>query len=90
MSDKDGGSAFPHYEPAGIRDLGIGGVPLPELRYQGMSLRDYFAAEAMPSAIAHELSLRQAQIAPGVFRYDEIAKAAYIMADAMIAERAKA
>lgn len=54
---------------------------------QGMSLRDYFAAKAMPAAIAAlnghsslNVSLEQAEV---------VAAFSYRMADAMLAERAE-
>ena len=53
--------------------------PLPQQSpWGGMSLRDYFAAKAM-----------QAFIQRGQFEYEEFAKAAYYMADAMMKEREK-
>lgn len=73
---RDGGPAFP-----------VTNHPSELVESTGMSLRDYFAAKAMPSAIAHELAIRGAQIAPGEFRYDSVAKAAYAMADAMLKAR---
>lgn len=45
----------------------------------GMSMRDYFAAKAM----LYMLTLDNLE------RRDEVAKASYLMADAMIAEREK-
>lgn len=55
----------------------------------GMSLRDYFAAKALPTAIKCEIDLRQSRIAPDDFRYDYVAESAYVMADAMLRARAK-
>jgi hypothetical protein len=46
----------------------------------GMTLRDYFAAKAMHAALARMSA---------AWTYEEIAKAAYDMADAMLAERSK-
>lgn len=63
----DGGSAFP-----------LDGTHLRETE-MGMSLRDYFAAQAMQSI----------EIAGGGGADEWIAKAAYERADAMLAERAK-
>ena len=62
----DGGPAFPceFSEPKHLH---------------GMSLRDYFAAKALPGLIAE----------PGDAHIDELARDAYRFADAMLAERAK-
>jgi hypothetical protein len=67
----DGGPAFPQYGPSPMaydRTLSQG----------GMSLRDWFAAHALP--IAANTSNRSAP---------DIAKRAYYIADAMLAEREK-
>lgn len=72
---KDGGSAFPIDRPVYAR--------------HGMSLRDYFAAKAMPMAIQHLLATRESQINPGPFLYESVAAEAYRVADAMLAEREK-
>jgi hypothetical protein len=58
-----------------------------ELVVLPVSLRDYFAAQALPQAIAHELAIQGTQINPGRFRYAEVAESAYLMADAMIKAR---
>lgn len=53
--------------------------PDPHLTHiKGMTLRDYFAAQAL-----------QARIARGDTRWDEVAQTAYAYADAMMKERAK-
>lgn len=68
MAKNTGGSAFP-----GIVERPAGGVP-------GMSLRDYFAAEAMQALIAHY----------GDEGHDaKCASLAYGFADAMLEEREK-
>jgi hypothetical protein len=72
---KDGGPAFPttRYEQVdtgGVRN----DVPVP-VEYPGMSLRDYFAAAALPS------------VTRGGRRYEDIAGDAYMIADAMLAAR---
>ena len=57
---------------------------------EGMTLRDYFAAKAMPEAIRHQLDARAATIKPNAaFEFELVAISAYKMADAMLAERAK-
>jgi len=69
---KDGGPAFP---------LGsvehIDGVHYAEA---GMTLRDYFAAKALPI-------IRSQNVASGERRFSETAREAYSMADAMLAAR---
>ncbi len=69
----DGGHAFPNITP----DMPVDGGP-------GMSLRDYFAAKAMQGAMA---MCAGSHINSGT--NEELAKAAYAIADAMLAERAK-
>lgn len=62
-TNKDGGSAFPVAGPNGSRG--------------GMSLRDYFAAQALPAVMSAEPDSS----------YKTYASLAYVMADAMIAAR---
>lgn len=74
MTDRpDGGPAFPSQR------LGQDGLPESEA-VDGMSLRDYFAGQALSGLIAHPESGDNA---------DSQACASYIIADAMIAEREK-
>ena len=79
-------------EPAFHRDQTADG-------YNGMTLRDYFAAKALPLAIAHWRLLDAAEDGGGVFAwsFDEItsdchaaAELSYTMADAMMAARERA
>lgn len=79
MSDtaKDGGPAFPFEYDVGE---GLGRAP-----HTGMSLRDYFAAQAMVG-----LSVSWADTAVGRVNFTTAAESAYKAADAMLAERAKA
>ena len=82
MSDiKNGGPAFPSGEAYSANGVISRKGPL----YEGMTMRDYFAAHAMQGFI------RGARGMYGdVIDTDEnIAKSAYKMADAMIAEREK-
>jgi hypothetical protein len=69
---KDGGPAFPT-EPNSQPGM---------YAHHGMTLRDYFAAQALPSIIA---DARAAGSADG----RAVALTAYWVADAMLAERAK-
>jgi hypothetical protein len=52
-----------------------------------MSLRDYFAAAALPSL--QMWCLKVAELGGSVFNKAEIASMAYEQADAMLAERSK-
>ena len=74
MSKYDGGSAFP------ISDTHH---PNGQVQYgcSGMTLRDYFASKAMQGFAADE--------SMGTAIATDIAKLAYQLADAMIAERTK-
>lgn len=80
MSKQDGGG--PAFACAGSEDRTQGDMPdgnkyLPGNK--GMSLRDYFAAAALP-ALSHGKS--------GLENHD-VAQAAYALADAMLAERSR-
>lgn len=55
----------------------------------GATLRDYMAAKAMQSKLLCELSPTTAARYPGTSLAQYVAKEAYIMADAMLAEREK-
>jgi hypothetical protein len=84
MSDRDGGPAFPM--AAGITELPEGMAFT--LQRDGMSLRDYFAGQALAGALANERfhlfgsdgDTLESKIA---------AENAYAFANAMLAERAK-
>ena len=80
------------------RNVGMAGVSMNEYKdttrafpetadhYEGMTLRDYFAAKAMQGAIAHGL-FNSDKAKPTYAKY--IAKIAYIYADEMMKERNK-
>ncbi len=52
--------------------------------HEGLALRDYFAAHALPAVLAyHDRGLAQQDALP----CDAIAREAYAIADAMLAER---
>lgn len=77
MSEKnDGGPAFPlPLDPTGRAHWKEGG---------GITTRDYFAAKAMQGALADP------QVDPsGKDGRERLARQCYLMADAMLAERAK-
>jgi hypothetical protein len=61
-----------------------------EVAQEGMSLRDYFAAAALPGSFALilaevEAGTRATNLTPG----EQLVKMAYEAADAMLAERSK-
>lgn len=58
-------------------DKQTGGSAFPDFKQEGMTLRDYFAAKAMPALIEQ-----------GIVS-EHIAKEAYRFADLMLVERAK-
>ena len=82
----DGGPAFPHDV-----DWLEGGELLAHQKWTGMTLRDYFAGEALPSSI-YELSLlvrnKGKKLDEGVIE-EAIARMSYSIADAMLLEREK-
>lgn len=76
---KGGGPAFGEFHKAGDCEVKNG----------GMTLRDYFAAKAMAACLANPEAQRElAGKTPGQGMMI-IAKASYMQADAMLAERAK-
>jgi len=75
----DGGPAFPQTTDSWYR--ADGNAPAPS----GMSIRDYFAAEAMRSMCS--VSLTDKMLDSCASRAKVAAKAAYIYADEMLAER---
>ena len=84
MSD-DGGPAFPceldgelppNAEPEKL-------YAIPRVRERGMSLRDYFAAAAMQALLYESIKIE------GDATTYRVARDAYRVADAMLAERAK-
>jgi hypothetical protein len=58
---------------------------------EGMSLRDYFAAKALPAILQSDLMVAatRAAKARGLSPEQAVAMAAYEMADAMLQERAR-
>ena len=80
MSKDTGGSAFPglstdYKSYTNAYEFGMS--------YEGMTLRDYFAAKAMQSGIAIIGKVPPRNV------FEEVAKTSYQFADAMIAERNK-
>lgn len=66
-----------------------GGSAFPSENWFGMSLRDYFAAKAMPVCLKITEDMVRAKLVPQHEAKEVIAEAAYAMADAMIAARRK-
>jgi hypothetical protein len=82
----DGGPAFPRpaseYEPNDIRSDGkIAAVP-----YNGMSLRDWFAGQAMLGLI-HQIAAANAIEDCDAITFSDVARDAYFHADAMLKAR---
>jgi len=78
----DGGPAFP------LAIEGIRGVGGDYLRCDGMSMRDYFAAKALPACYKQIARECETNGWPEDWRRG-IADDSYKMADAMLAERSK-
>lgn len=72
---ESGGGAFPFFDERAMNTAEF-----------GMSLRDYFAAKAMQSLVTAHASAGRANNAHDLAQLTE---SAYIVADAMLAERAK-
>ena len=71
MSNQDGGPAFPHINECVEPDT------YKPITSGGMTLRDYFAAKAMAGMVT----------GTDEWLEDAVAKCAYKLADAMVAER---
>ena len=92
IKTNDGGGAFPHIKGTdGYGDClrvtrGDGSHDFLEIE-KGMTLRDYFAAAALQGILASfdVTSRRRAEVEPEIMH--RIAPAAYLLADAMLAER---
>ena len=81
MTSKDGGPAFP------VSSYVNGDGETFESKPQGMTLRDYFAAKALQGLLASHAN--QDATDPYTFGSDCMARRAYQIADAMLAEREK-
>lgn len=92
---KDGGAAFPFGVQVKHLDTYGGGEPyIAETNEEGMSLRDYFAAKALQAIIStHQPSapekLSDSNRAETLDQYECFSVTAYLIADAMLKERAK-
>lgn len=76
-----------------MKNTGGPAFPIPGLQeheeFNGMTLRDYFAAKALPAAMSIPWRDVGYQPADGLSDMQQHARLAYQMADAMLAERAK-
>lgn len=79
MSEKDGGPAFPR--PISETDKGTDYEAILSMDQSGMSIRDWFAGQALAGVLARD------DLAVGEIR--GIVIGAYMVADAMLAEREK-
>lgn len=82
MSKDNGGSAFPEMETDMSHDRDVGKDYPRTYSYGGMSLRDYFAGQALAG-------LMTSQTSEGEWRYDarQAADNAYCVAEAMLERR---
>lgn len=76
------GSAFPVNTSNVINPGGYGADP-------GMSIRDYFAAQAIVGLLASQETGRTMEIINGLVGGRLLAEAAYLISDAMLKERDK-
>lgn len=88
MDQKDGGPAFPSTQYALVipKDLLTDRIEKIKIPMNGMSLRDYFAGQALGGLVKNQEHRKQAAIAGGS---GWSACCAYDYADAMLAEREK-
>lgn len=78
---KDGGPAYPQPIPKEESVESRAGVTL---NYRGMSLRDWFAGQALPECVLLSSNIHRTQTLPWT---NAAVKAAYEIADAMLKER---
>ena len=84
MSEKDGGPAFPILWPIELADR--------NRMTPGMSLRDYFAGQAMQAALGNQSMLDRMRAGVGgdlTNAHEWLAEGSYLVADSMLKERAK-
>lgn len=80
MTDRDDTPAFPH------QPLGQDGLPESAM-YSGMTLRDWFAGQALAGMLSHVSGAHVDAMADGTKGGMREARAAYAWADAMMAAR---
>jgi hypothetical protein len=83
--NKNGGLAFPYSFVTQAR----GGSPTEIQNHSGMTLRDYFAGQALNGVLASENPQYHYMCASNKKHTQSAARKAYEMADAMLAEREK-
>lgn len=91
MSEKDGGRAFPCFETLETYDDDAGKYREVVQPVGGMSLRDYFAGQALAGWLSNDAIARiveRQQMSPSG-AYIVLTSTCYQLADAMLAERAK-
>ena len=76
---KDGGPAFGKFIKCGEVAISEG----------GLTVRDWFAGQALIQALAMEIVKRRSMISPPPFDTDGVATACYDVADALLKEREK-
>ena len=81
--DNTGGPAFPSMSPMYQQKLG-GGI---EIINAGMTLRDYFAGQALTGMQKFFVDTGDSHRDPNEPTHDQIAKEAYRFADAMLKEK---
>lgn len=87
MSKETGGPVYPCRIPTG--ELHANGDSAPTRQHYGMTLRDYFAANAMQAMMSDTTVLATMSSGPKG-PSDELAESAYSMADAMLRARGQA
>ncbi len=85
----DGGLVFPssRMEPNPIKEHVL--EQTVHVDYPGMSLRDYFAAKAISTSYAACEAYNATVTKADAKKAEDVARAAYALADAMLTERAK-
>jgi hypothetical protein len=86
----DGGPAFPSYKPAENRS-GFNAPVLQAKYFAGMSLRDWFAGQALAGMAASELWTDNFDFSSSAKEkwLPDVAKVAYLAADAMLQARSQ-
>jgi hypothetical protein len=74
----------PAFPVLGDRVSPVTGIPLLDCKHEGMSLRDYFAGQALIALCHHKYPTEDLELLYGT---DSISEAAYKQADAMLAVR---
>lgn len=88
----DGGAAFPGPRREQVDEQTIDGAPVAyyaDVSYPGMSLRDWFAGQALAGMIANPNTPDQLIGSGWTGSKNMLAEYAYAAADAMLAERSK-